>query len=504
MDDSKKSELKSKTTKSDKIKDLEIYKVSKETFKEKGIKLKNHYSHIKTNIVSEREQKLKKAKTKIKIKEIKREARADLSRIRYKYALLANALRNQELYRRGILETKIDDAKKSYKTRKRKNTTFDVKKEKKKLNQKITRLRKNYSRPVSTHYRRNRVANIENKADVSHIKVQSALPWVYYSKIAILILLGAVLTTFALDIFYKPFGLYNAGLRGITQIFYYMILTDNPDAPTWYSHALFFGINIPLFVWAWFKVGKKFTIYTFFFLAIQYLISLLFSEVNFYEYLRPLGLNASEIVKERQSEAGLNATYQYGIIFVSALVAAVIYGVGVGLIYKTGGSTGGSKFIMTFVAAKKNKSVGYFATLFGIFVILLGITINLIIFDHQSFTQAFFSPTLLASLLFVFSSNFFLDKTFNRNRKIQLQLITEKKQEFQYFLDYYLMFDHYYTLNKVKKGHWGKTVYKFEMVVQPIDAKQLKNYFLSLDDKAYVLETEINKMTGRFFESWFE
>ena len=479
-----------------------IYKVSKDTFKQKVHNLNKKIKEVTLKISEDKSKELAKAKTKKQIKIINQQYKIKLAKAKYKYTLLINAFRNQELYHRGILEAEIETAKKKYVQKQKTSLTFDKNKEKAKLKKKIANLKAKYSRPVSSNYRKTRVSNFENKADIKNLKVPSSSLWIKYLKIISMIFLASLLTTLSLDVFLKPFGLYNAGLRGITQMIFYIIKHNDPTAPAWYSHALFFGFNIPFFLFGWFKISKKFTIYTTIFIAIQYLTSLIFEYSTFYENIQPFGKTPGNIYKELQ-ENTLVDLYKYGIIFISSIIGSIFYGIGVGFVYRAGGSTGGSKFVVTFLSAKKNKSIGFFASILGIFVILLGLTVNHIIVAQRGVMETYLSATLFASLVFVFTSNYALDLTFNNSKKARLQLITNKKDEIMYFLDYYLMFDRSFTVDSVKKGHWNKKSYKFEFITHPSEINQLKKYFLKIDLKAYLVESSV-KVYGRFANNWFE
>ncbi|MBX8951533.1 YitT family protein, partial [Escherichia coli] len=87
--------------------------------------------------------------------------------------------------------------------------------------------------------------------------------WAYHdytTKLSVSIVY-ALIASVALNFFYQPGHIYSSGITGLAQILTTLskslIGFEVPVSTTLYL------LNIPLFVLAWFKIGKKFTIFTF-------------------------------------------------------------------------------------------------------------------------------------------------------------------------------------------------------------------------------------------------
>lgn len=89
-------------------------------------------------------------------------------------------------------------------------------------------------------------------------------------------------------------------------------------------------INLPLLIWAFFKLEKKYTLYTVVFTVVSSVLLYVFEEVDFYQY----------------SSADTS-----GIL--SAVFAGVILGFRTGLMMKIGSSTGGIDIIACMIQSKK-------------------------------------------------------------------------------------------------------------------------------------------------------
>ena len=71
----------------------------------------------------------------------------------------------------------------------------------------------------------------------------------------------AFLAAIAVNFFYQPGHIYSSGATGFAQIL--TTLSDRVVGFTVPVSITLFLINVPLFFLAWFKIGHKFTIFTF-------------------------------------------------------------------------------------------------------------------------------------------------------------------------------------------------------------------------------------------------
>ena len=145
--------------------------------------------------------------------------------------------------------------------------------------------------------------------------------------------LGPFIAAFALEVFLVPNNIIDGGIVGISIILSYLTKIN--------LGLLIFVINIPFFLLAFNKIGKKFVIQTF------YAIAMLSLFLNIF------------------------ATHQHPVtndLLLSTVFGGIILGAGVGLVLKNQGSLDGI-YIMSLVLSKKfGFSVGEWIMLFNVFI----------------------------------------------------------------------------------------------------------------------------------------
>ncbi len=122
---------------------------------------------------------------------------------------------------------------------------------------------------------------------------------------------GSLLFALSVNCFSAPNRIAPGGLTGLATVIHYVI----PGAPIGLTILL---LNIPLLIWAWLKIGRAFTV-------------------------RTVGcIVLSTVVMDLA--APFLPSYR-GDLFLVAVMGGVLAGVGLGLIFLRGGSTGGTEVI---------------------------------------------------------------------------------------------------------------------------------------------------------------
>ena len=154
------------------------------------------------------------------------------------------------------------------------------------------------------------------------------------------IIFGAAIYAFGLTYFVVPHHLFEGGATGITLITYYLF-----NIPISVMNLI---INIPLFILAWKLFGAK-TLYS----SVLGTISLSIWLAIFEKI--PLSFNLE------------------GDLVIVALVAGVLLGLGLGIIFNAGGTTGGTDIVARILNKYTNISVGklLFALDFLILMLIL-------------------------------------------------------------------------------------------------------------------------------------
>ena len=131
----------------------------------------------------------------------------------------------------------------------------------------------------------------------------------YYLYEVLLIIIGCALASFGTSCFLLPNHLSSGGFSGIATIFYYKLNVG--------MGTTIFILNIPFFLWSYYKAGKKFTIKTIF-------ATILYSKL----------IDLFEIYKIGEIDNLLASLY-----------GGVFVGIGLALVFKSNSSTGGTDLI---------------------------------------------------------------------------------------------------------------------------------------------------------------
>ncbi|MFC7371771.1 YitT family protein [Fictibacillus iocasae] len=200
-------------------------------------------------------------------------------------------------------------------------------------------------------------------------------------KKVIIILFGAVLNAFSLNFFLIPANVYSGGFTGIAQLSSSMLqYTPFPVS----TGILLFLLNIPVAVVGWMKVGKSFTVYSFFSVAMM----------TVFLELIPIHRISSDIL--------LNAVF-----------GGVIQAIGVGLTLKYGASTGGLDIIALVLSKLRNGPVGtYFFVLNAIIIMTAGF-----LFGWEK---------ALYTLVALYASSRVIDSIHTRHEKLTAMIVTKK------------------------------------------------------------------------------
>lgn len=203
-------------------------------------------------------------------------------------------------------------------------------------------------------------------------------------KSIVTIILGAFLFAVGMNYFMIPADVYSSGVTGIAQLLARIV---GDYAPFLTTGIFLMLLNLPLAIISWFKLGKKFTLYS-------------FSSVGF----MTLFLEVIP-VKSISDDMLLNAVF-----------GGVITAVGIGITLRIGASTGGTDVIAILMSKSKGKSVGTYSFLLnGVVVVATGVLLG---FDRALYTLV----TLYVSMRMI-------DAIYTAQNKLTAMIVTTKGKE---------------------------------------------------------------------------
>ena len=203
----------------------------------------------------------------------------------------------------------------------------------------------------------------------------------YMEKISMAVING-ILQAIALNLFWRPGHIYASGITGIGQIV--VTLTENATGVELPMSVVLYMLNVPLFILAWFKISKKFTIFT----MISVFMTSLFIQII------PVTVLSKDPI-------------------ICAIFGGAVCGLGVGLALRSGLSSGGLDIISVTIRKMTGKNVGS-----------LNFIINACIIMTSGFLFGW--PYAFYSAFSIFVNGKVVDVVFTKQKKMQIMIVTTK------------------------------------------------------------------------------
>lgn len=169
----------------------------------------------------------------------------------------------------------------------------------------------------------------------------------------------------------------------------------------------------------------------------------------------------------------------------AALFGGALTGVGVGLVYKARGSTGGTSIVAQIISTYTNMSLGN-ATLFADGAIIL---VGFIAFDLEAIMYGLISLIVVSRVIDVVLVG-------STNQKTVL-IISDETESIR--LDILEKFDRGVTLLNVKGGYRKEAKEMLMVVIQEREITALQEMILQYDDDAFVIVMSASEVMGRGF-----
>ncbi len=271
-----------------------------------------------------------------------------------------------------------------------------------------------------------------------------------------MIIVGTMIMGFAFSVFLEPNSISTGGFSALSMIINVLFVKIGlPDIPT---SAIYLVLNIGLYIMALKTLGKRF--------AIKSLVGILsFS----------LGMQVFAMID-------FNIAYE---LLISAVYGGAIMGVGVGLVVRFGGSTGGTDMLASMV--KKKKPSATFGTII-IMIDMIIISLTLFVFSNGLELLPY---TILALLLDMFVTDF-VNEGYKQVRAYYI--VTTKAEEISDAIMQQL--SRGCTCTFAKGMHSKNDKYVLTCLISRFQSAQLKSIIKSIDPEAFVYSTRIAEVIG--------
>lgn len=264
------------------------------------------------------------------------------------------------------------------------------------------------------------------------------------------VLLGSILIAVAYNALLIPYGLLAGGMGGLALVGEYVF-----NLPV---HIGFLLLNIPVFIWGIKELDKEFIFYSLI-CAILITVALPYSK----QFV---------VVPELD-------------IFLASIYSGILSGLGIGIVFKFGASTGGNDIISVIMKQKKNISIGQFLIYFNIMVLCL----SLYFFDLKIALYTAISMWVSGKIVDVVIDGVNRDKSVtiisDNNPLIAEQIMKELHRGVTY-------------LNG-EGAFSGNRKIVINCVLNHFEIAKIKRIVLKVDPNAFMYVTEIKEVLGRGF-----
>ncbi len=264
---------------------------------------------------------------------------------------------------------------------------------------------------------------------------------------------GAVLMSFSIIALVVPYRFAGAGLAGVALLARYVF----DISPAWVIAA---G-NLLLLSWGWRALSPRFVLWT------LYVSMLSSGAVAFFEL------------------------FHYPVLentFLAALLGGLCSGIGMGLVFRVGGSTGGTDVIVA--AAKKRWGVDM-----GMFSFYINTAILFLSWFAVDLEQLLMGGVLLYVESVTIDS---VLKSFDRRK--QVTVITSKMEEVKRFI-----VEDMEKGATIIRGEGAYTAAERPMIMVVLNRRQameLKLFTVSVDPNAFIIMADVAEVVGEGFKHW--
>jgi len=296
------------------------------------------------------------------------------------------------------------------------------------------------------------------------------------------ILLGSLIYAIGLSWFLLPFKVAPGGVGGLSQIFLHFF--------GWNAGISMLAMNIPLWILGIIFIGREFGIGTFTGFFVSSLMVDLVAPARLYKW----GILVPLIEKYNMVEGQMKPMRELAMtdeILIATIAGSIFLGVGIGIIFKSRASTGGTDIPVAFMKKKFNISVGngylIIETAIILFTGLIFGDLNLVVWSYFAlFLSSKFADMITEGLARVKAAHIICSDNESADR-IKERVFNELERGVTYIYG-----EGGYT------GNEKKILFVSFSIRQSV---QIKHIVLQEDPEAFIVMNEVHDVIGSGFKS---
>ncbi len=253
---------------------------------------------------------------------------------------------------------------------------------------------------------------------------------------------ASILLALSTRFFISIVGTFTPGIAGVAQGMTYTlwnILSNDGEFALGMNYAQFVNnfyfvfnwtLNIPIIVFSFNKVGKRFSLYSIYVMVCTMIITILISnlpgikEVFSGQYLQEL----------KYSMDPRDQMLSYSIFVLIGLFGGVSYGFACGLVFRAGYSTMGFDPIAKYLELNKGVNINKTLFIFSILSSIFWINVTALSSGHVTsletfITLTFLSPMMATTIVFIVSYGYVSNITYPSLKKVSIEVATKEYEK---------------------------------------------------------------------------
>ena len=270
----------------------------------------------------------------------------------------------------------------------------------------------------------------------------------------LVIIFASVCFAVALNIFLLPGNIYSGGLTGAAQLLTYFfdhVVTLPFSVQT---GTLYFLINVPMIILAWFQLGQRFTLLTLIVVATSSLMS----------NLIPITQVSSDP-------------------FLNGIIGGVVSGSGIGVLIKYGMSSGGTDILAMVMNRKTGHNVGSISFMMNLIII--------------AFAGYLYSPeNALFTLVSMFVASYTINVIHTNEQRLTVLIVSSKEDEV--INSIYSRINRGLTILDGRGGYSKRPRHVLMVVINRYELFEMELAIEEVDPDAFVNIIQSTKVSGYF------
>ncbi|WP_368486832.1 YitT family protein [Spiroplasma sp. DGKH1] len=249
----------------------------------------------------------------------------------------------------------------------------------------------------------------------------------------IYLVLAGLICTIAFDYFLTPSKVLPPGLGAVGKIFAQYIFPPLNDSNINNANLMYYVFyivnNIPLIIFSWIMVGRRFTINTLIFMVCQTAFHIIINGIGDYHGIPVINSTDFHFLQNLNDIDKSSVRDLW--IFFFGLIGAILNGIGYGFLYIGDACPGGTDFVNNYISRTKKKPVGNVSILVNTLVMLITWAMSYAVktpTPNPDFITFYFSAPFFAAFMVIIVCGIVSNKIFPKYRNTTLMVITSNPQ----------------------------------------------------------------------------